>query len=274
MPDAAQINANVGTNTDTSTRDIRMFRLEGLPDFQPGDGLAERLIQHLENTGTTLVDKDILVIAHKVVSKCEGAVRRLSEVTPSAEAVEVAESVGKDPRKVQVILDQSKRILRAVRHHPEREGVLIAEHNRGYICANAAVDESNSAEADLLITLPDNPDRSARELADALEHHFGVTLGIVISDTFGRPWRLGQTNVAIGVANVPALNVMAGETDAYGRPLTVTAPALGDELAAASGLLMEKSAQTPVIVFRGLDWQVTNSSGQDLIRAQQEDLFR
>lgn len=266
MPDSVSKNA--------PSDSLYMFRLEGLPDFQPGDSLAELLINHLEKTRTQLVDKDILVIAHKVVSKCEGAVRRLSDVTPTAEAFEVAESVGKDPRKVQVILDQSKRILRAVRHQPEREGVLIAEHNRGYICANAAVDESNSADPDLLITLPENPDRSARELANALEHHFGVTLGIVISDTFGRPWRLGQTNVAIGVANVPALNIMAGDTDAYGRPLTVTAPALGDELAAASGLLMEKSAQTPVIVFRGLDWQVTDSSGQDLIRAQQEDLFR
>ncbi len=282
MPNAASLltsapapkPASAPTSNQKTPTGLNVFRLEGLPHFKTGDRLADLLIAHLDHNEIALVNGDILVIAHKVVSKCEGALRRLSEVTPTQSALDLAESVRKDPRKVQIIIDQSKRILRAVRRPEQQEGVLIAEHKRGYICANAAVDESNSDDPDILITLPDDPDASAKAIADQLEAHFGITLGVIISDTFGRPWRLGQTNVAIGVANVPALNLMAGETDAYGRPLTVTAPALADELAAASGLLMDKSAQTPVIVFRGLDWQATDSSGQDLIRAQQEDLFR
>ncbi|MBD5772415.1 coenzyme F420-0:L-glutamate ligase [Marinomonas colpomeniae] len=253
---------------------MSMFRLMGLPDFQEGDDLAQNIIDTFISQKQTLVAGDILVIAHKVVSKSEGACAYLDQVTPSEEAIELAKTVNKDPRKVEVILSQSSRIVRAMKRPDQDEGVLIAEHKHGYICANAAVDESNADHPGQLILLPEDPDKSARELCLVLEKHFGCELGVIISDTFGRPWRLGQTNVAIGLANVPGVMHMLGEEDAFGRPLSVTAPAFADELAAASGLLMEKSAKSPVIVFRGLDWPKTNSSSKDLMRAHNEDLFR
>ena len=253
---------------------IEMFRLEGLPDFAPGDDVADAIITLLDEQKKALQQGDILVIAHKVISKSEGAIRFLQDVEPGSDAIELARTVNKDPRKVQVVLDQSTRIVRAVSHAGHKEGVLIAEHKLGHVCANAAVDESNADQEGMLITLPDDPDSSARQIADKLNQHYGITTGVVISDTFGRPWRLGQTNVAIGVASIPALMVMEGETDAYGRPLTVTAPAFADELAGASGLLMEKSAATPVIIFRGLHWTPCDSSSRDLIRSAKEDLFR
>jgi coenzyme F420-0:L-glutamate ligase/coenzyme F420-1:gamma-L-glutamate ligase len=253
---------------------MSMFRLMGLPDFQAGDDLAKSIIDTLNTQNQTLMEGDVLVIAHKVVSKSEGACAYLDEITPSEEAIELAKTVNKDPRKVEVILSQSNRIVRAMKRPDQEEGVLIAEHKNGYICANAAVDESNADHPGQLILLPEDPDKSARELCLVLEKHFGCELGVVISDTFGRPWRLGQTNVAIGLANVPGVMYMLGEEDAFGRPLSVTAPAFADELAAASGLLMEKSAKSPVIIFRGLSWPKTDSSSRDLIRAHNEDLFR
>ncbi|MBU2022834.1 MAG: coenzyme F420-0:L-glutamate ligase [Gammaproteobacteria bacterium] len=253
---------------------MSMFRLMGLPDFQAGDDLAQKIIDTLTTQNQTLVAGDILVIAHKVVSKSEGACAYLEDITPSEEAIELAKTVNKDPRKVEVILSQSTRIVRAMKRPDQEEGVLIAEHKNGYICANAAVDESNADHPGQLILLPEDPDKSARLLCHKLEAYFGCDLGVVISDTFGRPWRLGQTNVAIGLANVPGVMHMLGELDAFGRPLSVTAPAFADELAAASGLLMEKSAKSPVIVFRGLSWPKTDSSSRDLIRAYNEDLFR
>ncbi|AEF53349.1 coenzyme F420-0:L-glutamate ligase [Marinomonas posidonica] len=253
---------------------MSMFRLMGLPDFQSGDDLAQNIIDTLSIQNQRLQQGDILVIAHKVVSKTEGACVYLADVTPSKEAIELAKTVNKDPRKVEVILSQSNRIVRAMKRPDQQEGVLIAEHKKGYICANAAVDESNADHPGQLILLPEDPDKSANALCQRLEAHFQCELGVVISDTFGRPWRLGQTNVAIGLANVPGVMHMQGEVDAFGRPLSVTAPAFADELAAASGLLMAKSAKSPVILFRGLDWPKTQSSSRDLIRSHNEDLFR
>jgi coenzyme F420-0:L-glutamate ligase/coenzyme F420-1:gamma-L-glutamate ligase len=254
---------------------LNVFRLEGLPEFKTGQDFSEILLAQLEQQKSTLLDGDILVIAHKVISKCEGAMHRLADIEPTQDAIELAKTVNKDPRKVQVILDQSTRVVRAIKREHQHEGVLICEHKRGFICANAAVDESNTEQAGTVITLPDDADASARKIADRLSQHVNANIGVIISDTFGRPWRLGQTNVAIGLGRVPALNVMAGECDAYGRPLSVTAPAFADELAAASGLLMEKAAKTPVIIFRGLHWAADfNASSADLLRAAKEDLFR
>lgn len=253
---------------------MEMFTVSGLPDFKPGMDLSSALIASLAAQGTSLKQGDILVVAHKVVSKCEGAVVNVKDITASAEAVALAETVNKDPRKVQVILEQSAKIVRSIRRPEQEEGILIAEHQLGFICANAAVDESNAEEPGQLITLPKNPDKSAMTLCHDLEAHFGCRLGVVISDTFGRPWRLGQTNVAIGLARVPAIQEMCGEGDAWGRALKVTAPAFADELAAASGLLMRKSGKCPVIIFRGLDWRACASQASHILRPKREDLFR
>ena len=253
---------------------VDLQALPGIPDIHPGDDLAAILIECLRRRDMTLGEGDILVVAHKVISKAEGQVVALADITPSEEAEELARQVNKDPRKVQAILDESTRIVRAVKRPEQDEGTLIAEHRLGFICANAAVDESNVGAEETIILLPRDPDTSARRLCERLESAFGVRLGIVVTDTFGRPWRMGLVNVAIGLARVPARIDMVGERDAFGRVLSVTMPALADELAAASGLVMGKSDKTPVVRFRGIDWQSCNSSANELIRPQQEDLFR
>jgi len=253
---------------------LTVFHLPGLPDFKPGDDLAGEIMAALDRNRMQLEAGDILVVAHKVVSKSEGAIVDISNVSASAEAHLLADQISKDPRKVQVILDQSSRVIRASKRPDQEEGTLIAEHRLGYICANAAVDESNTDHPGQLITLPADPDASARALCQALEQASGVSLGVVISDTFGRPWRLGQVNVAIGLANVPAKIDLAGDNDAFGHELRVTSPAFADELAAASGLLMSKDGRCPVIIFRGLSWQPGAGSARDILRPHREDLFR
>ncbi len=253
---------------------MQMLAPKGLPDFKPGNNLAESIAQTLEQQNIRLQDGDILVIAHKAVSKCEGDVYRAEDIIPSDEAHALAKEVNKDPRKVELILSQSSRIIRAIKRPGQDEGILIAQHKLGFICANAAVDESNADNGEM-ITLPKDPDASARGICSALEQHFGCNLGVVISDTFGRPWRLGQVNVAVGLANVPAVVTQYGDKDAWGRELKVTAPAFADELAAASGLLMAKDGKCPVIIFRGLDWNPDSTTqASNILRPEKEDLFK
>jgi coenzyme F420-0:L-glutamate ligase/coenzyme F420-1:gamma-L-glutamate ligase len=248
--------------------------LPGIPDIAPGDDLAALLLASIERAALVLRDGDILVIAHKVVSKAEGRIRRLADVQPGARARELGLELNKDPRKVEVILGESSRVVRAIKRPGQLEGTLIAEHRLGFICANAAVDESNVGAEETVILLPEDPDRSAREICAVLERAGGVRLGLVITDTFGRPWRMGLVNVAVGLARVPSQIDLVGQRDAFGRELSVTVPALADELAAASGLLMSKDGKTPAILFRGIEWTPDNSSARDLVRPQQEDLFR
>lgn len=258
------------------SNEIALRILQGVPDIEPGDDLAGLLGRAVEHWGLTIRDGDVLVVAQKIVSKSEGRYVHLPDIQPSQQARELAERVNKDPRKVQVILDESRRIVRAAPPRGDHaEGVLITEHRLGFICANAAVDESNIDRPDSVLLLPAEPDASARRLQQALASVLGAELGVVISDTFGRPWRRGLVNVAIGVAGIPALADLTGSADAYGRTLKVTVPALADEIAAASGLLMAKDAGTPVVLFRGLRWQADPAtSAQDLLRPETEDLFR
>jgi len=253
-----------------------MHAVAGLPDVRPGDDIAQLLLAALAAEGMSLAGGDILVIAHKIVSKAESRIVRYADVTPSAEAEDIAAQVRKDPRKVEVILRESRRVVRAVDRAGLDEGILITEHRLGFICANAGADESNIEDADAALLLPENPDASARAIRGALETVAGAApIGVVISDTFGRPWRIGQVNVAIGLAGVPAAPHLAGEQDAFGRPLRVTQPAFADELAAASGLLMEKGGKCPIILFRGLDWAPADeTSALELLRPDKEDLFR
>ena len=253
---------------------VEAIAVLGIPDVQPGADLAAQIITALDQQNETLQDGDILVIAHKVVSKSEGKVIDLEQVEASQEAHELAELLNKKPAKIEVILQESTRIVRTRKLPNQDEGLIITQHKQGFICANAAVDESNVDQPNHVITLPDDPDASARSLCKNLEDNAGVGLGVVITDTFGRPWRMGLVNVAIGLANVPSKVDLAGENDAYGRELRVTVPALADELAAASGLLMSKEGKKPVILFRGVNWQPTNSSASDLLRPATEDLFR
>ncbi|MEM6478165.1 MAG: coenzyme F420-0:L-glutamate ligase [Pseudomonadota bacterium] len=253
---------------------LEIAPLAGVPDIQPGDDLPAILARCIEEAGGAR-SGDIFCIAHKIVSKAEGNVIDLAQVTPSDEANRIAAELGKNPAKVEVVLRQSSRVVRAFKRPEQNEGTLICEHKLGFISANAAVDESNADDLNTVITLPDDPDASARRIGRALEAHFGVELGIIITDTFGRPWRLGQVNVAIGLYRVPAKTSDIGKTDAWGRALSVTEPALSDEIAAASGLVIAKAAKTPVVWFRGLDWTAQEqSSARDILRASKEDVFR
>lgn len=253
---------------------VSIYALDGIPDIQPGDDLSGLILAAMDRDQCRLDDGDIIVIAHKVVSKQEGQIIDLNEISPTAEAMRLGTELNKDPRKVQVVLSESKRLVRTSKRPEQEEGTIIAEHRLGFICANAAVDESNVDAAGKVILLPHDPDHSARKICHDLERATGKALGVIITDTFGRPWRMGLVNVAVGLANVPAKVDLAGDMDAYGRVLSVTVPALADEIAAASGLLMSKNGKKPVLIFKGVEWQRCESSASDLVRPQQEDLFR
>jgi coenzyme F420-0:L-glutamate ligase/coenzyme F420-1:gamma-L-glutamate ligase len=248
--------------------------VENIPDIVNKDDLTEILLKALNESNIELKSHDILVIAHKIFSKAEGQTIPLKQVIPSKKAREYAQKLNKDPRKVTVILNESKRVLRAFKRSDQKEGVMICEHKLGFISANAGVDESNNEVPDSVVILPKNPDDSAKKLSKKIYKKLGVKVGIVITDTFGRPWRLGQVNVAIGIAGIPATIKEIGNHDAWGRELRVTEPAFADELAAASGLLMKKAAKTPLIFIRGLKWEFKNSKTSDIIRKKEEDMFR
>lgn len=254
---------------------VQIIAVPGVPDIKPGDDLAQILGDCLADMGDGLRPGDILCIAHKVFSKAEGNIINLAEVTPSEAALEMAETLNKDPRKVEVVLQQSSRVVRAFKRPTQDQGTMICEHKLGFISANAAVDESNAEGDDTVITLPDDPDASAERLRLRLEDRFNTHLGVVMTDTFGRPWRIGQVNVAIGLSQVPATYSEQGNLDAWGRPLSVTEPALSDEIAAASGLVVRKAAKTPLVLFRGLDWTPQdNSSARNILRKKEEDMFK
>ena len=253
---------------------VNISAISGIPDIAPGDDLPS-LVSHALEADGGLQTKDIICVAHKVVSKAEGNVIRLEDVTPSPRARELAAELNKNPRKVEVILAQSRRVVRTFKRPEQNEGTMICEHKLGFISANAGVDESNTASSDSVITLPDDPDSSARAMGIALEKRYGGPIGVIITDTFGRPWRLGQVNVAIGLYAVPARVSEMGQTDAWDRPLSVTEPALCDELAAASGLVVGKAAKTPLVRFRGVDWVAEpDSTAQRILRSKEEDVFK
>jgi len=214
---------------------------------------------------------DVLVVAQKVVSKAEGRVRRLAAIEPGARALELAADHAKDPRLVQAVLDESAELLRA------RDGVLVCVTRHGFVCANAGIDRSNSAGDDELILLPEDPDGSARGLRAGLEALTGARPAIVVADSFGRAWRLGQTDVAIGAAGIVPLDDWRGRVDAYGRELRVTQIAVADSAAAAADLARTKDSRQPVVLVRGLDRFVTDDDGAGaaaLRRPAEQDLFR
>jgi coenzyme F420-0:L-glutamate ligase/coenzyme F420-1:gamma-L-glutamate ligase len=256
-------------------RAVSLTAVPGLPDIQPGDDLATIFAGALIAADLALQEGDILCVAQKVVSKAEGCLVAYDSVTPSPQALQLADELGKDPRKLQVILDESRSIVRSFRNPGAQEGTIICEHRLGFISANAAVDESNIGSSAAALTLPRDPDASCRSLASRLSAAFGARVGLVMTDTFGRPWRLGQVNVAIGLAGPPATLREQGNCDAWGRRLQVTEPALADEIAAASGLVVRKAGRTPLVLLRGLDWQAQpHARALDLIRKPQEDRFR
>ncbi|MFL6214573.1 MAG: coenzyme F420-0:L-glutamate ligase [Blastocatellia bacterium] len=247
--------------------ELRLIGLPGIPEVKAGDALASLIAESVCRAGLRLVEGDVVVIAQKIVSKAEGRTVQLEEIEPGEVARDWAARYDKDARMVEVVLRESRRIVRMER------GVLIAETRHGFICANAGVDASNVA-ADVVTLLPEDADQSARGIQSALEREFDARVAVIISDTFGRPWREGITNVAIGVAGIAPLIDYRGQLDSHGRPLKVTVIAIADELASAAELLMQKTAGVPVVIIRGFDYTAREASVRELIRLPEIDLFR
>jgi len=238
-----------------------------MPEVSSGDDVATLIADAARSADLNLINRDVVVIAQKIVSKAEGRVVQLDSVDPSTRAREWAEAWDKDARVVEVVLRESKRIVRMER------GVLISETEHGFVCANAGVDTSNVIEGTVTL-LPKDPDESAGRIRAALENAFGVRLAVIVSDTFGRPWREGLVNVALGVSGIAPLVDYRGQQDSHGRPLKVTVMAIADELASAGELVMRKSAGVPVAIIRGFDYDSQEATARELIRAPELDLFR
>ncbi len=240
---------------------ISVIPIESLPEIVEGDDLAALIA-----AAATLEDGDVVCVAHKVVSKAEGRVARLDGVLPSEQAHELAGQDG-DPRRLELVLREATRILRA------RPPLVIAETRHGFVCASAGVDASNAPEADMVVLLPEDPDASAARLRVGLEERTGKSLGVVVTDTFGRAWRFGIANVAIGAAGIEVLRDLRGEHDPVGYELHSTVIAVADEIAAAAELVMGKTERVPVAVVRGLDVAGAGLAA-DLVMPPDQDLFR
>jgi coenzyme F420-0:L-glutamate ligase/coenzyme F420-1:gamma-L-glutamate ligase len=251
-----------------SLPELRVIGLPGIPIVTPGMDLAALIQQASAAAPLPLQAGDILVVTQKVVSKAEGHMIHLKDVTPSPLATNVARQWGKDPRHVEVVLQQSRRIVKMDR------GVLITETHHGFICANAGVDQSNIEGEEVVAVLPPDPDASARAIRQALRERLGFDVAVIISDTFGRPWRHGLVNIAIGLSGIEAIKDYTGQLDAQGYELRVTALAIADELAAAAELVMNKLDNVPVAVIRGYEYPRGEGSLTQLIRAAERDLFR
>jgi len=246
-------------------RGLEILPVEGIPEVRPGDDLPELITRA---AGESLRPGDVLVVTHKIVSKAEGRLVDLSAVEPSALAKGFAARYGRDPRQIEVVLRESRRIVRMER------GLVIAETHHGFVCANAGVDASNVPGVDTVCLLPVDPDASAAGLRDALAALTGPDLAVIVSDSFGRTWREGITNVAIGVSGMSPLADYRGQRDPHGYPLEASVLAVADELAASSELVMGKTAGIPAAIVRGYPYEPAAGTGRALIMPPERDLFR
>ena len=247
---------------------VSAIAVVGLPEFVMGDDVGAMIVEQCGLNGTVLADGDLIVVAQKIVSKAEGAVAVIADQRPSDEAVELAETLGKDPRLVQIVLDQSARVVRAV------PGVLIVETVHGFICANAGVDQSNIEGEGLVTTLPVDSFRSAAGIRSTVAERTGCDVGVLVSDTFNRPWREGSINVAIGVAGLDPLRDLRGTIDDFDREMTTSTVSLADEVASTAQLVMGESGRVPVAVVRGVEWERGEFPADRLLRPAERDLFR
>ena len=246
--------------------ELKVLGVEGLPEFSEGMLVGEEIAVRVE-----LQAGDVVVVSQKIVSKAEGRVQQLSSAIPGAEARKLAAVLGKDPALVELILEESREVLRAER------GVLIVETKHGLVCANAGIDSSNLPQEGTVSLLPENPDASARRIRAELQEASGVPVAVIVSDSLGRAWRLGQAEVAIGCAGLAPLDDWRGRADANGRKLEATLIAVADEAAAAADLVRNKASRVPAAVVRGFDRHVTDDDGpgaKALQRPHAEDLFR
>jgi coenzyme F420-0:L-glutamate ligase/coenzyme F420-1:gamma-L-glutamate ligase len=246
---------------------VTIFGVEGIPIVKKGDNIAELIHEATVRQGMRLQDKDVLVVTQKIVSKAEGRIKKLDEVKPSNFAEHIAETMGKDPRIVELVLRESNRIIRM------KGSALIVETHHGHVCANAGIDFSNVDDGYVTL-LPFNPDESAMRIRDKLMEITGKNIAIIITDTWGRAWRLGQVDFAIGISGINAFKDYRGTLDSMGHTLSVTRIAIADELAAAAELEKGKSKGVPVVVVRGYDYSEGHEKGSDIVRPLEEDLFR
>jgi len=253
---------------------LTLTPLQNIPLIRRDDNLADIILKALDATNLQLEDGDIFVIAQKIVSKAEGRVVNLTTVTPSQRAIELAEETQRDPRILELILQESNEVLRT------RIGTIIVEHKLGFVCANAGIDHSNvagegGAAEDWVLLLPQDPDLSSRKMRDEILSRTGKQVGILIIDSHGRAWRNGTVGVAIGVAGLPALQDLRGKQDLFGFTLKITQVGVADELAAAASLMMGQAAEgTPVVHVRGFPYPLRDGSLKELIRPKEQDLFR
>ena len=239
--------------------------VEGFPEVRPGDDLEALVVGAV---GETLRPGDVLVVTHKVMSKAEGRLVDLGTVEPSALAEEYAARWGKDPRQIEVVLRESRRVVRMDR------GVVISETRHGFVCANAGVDASNVPGENMVCLLPADPDGSAARLREALHGRLGVEVAVVVSDSFGRAWRFGITDVAIGVSGMDPLADYRGQNDPHGYPMEASVLAVADELAAAAELVMGKTDGVPIAIVRGYEYPRGEGTGEDLLMPPERDMFR
>src|SRR6202051_2718080 len=251
---------------------VEILAVPGIPRVAKDDDLVALIGEGLARGGIVPRGGDVFVLTQKIVSKAEGRMVDLATVEPSTEAIELARNVEKDPRPVELILSESGRVVRG------RAGILIVEHRLGLVMANAGIDQSNLAspgDPQRALLLPVDPDGSAAILRRRLSEKFGVTVAVIISDSFGRAWRRGTCGVAIGAAGVPSLMDLRGSPDLFGRALQVSITGHADEIAAAASLVMGQGAEgRPVVVMRGLTWRVPNNAASELVRPAAEDMFR
>lgn len=246
---------------------LELIGLEGIGEARQGESIGKLILEACARQAVKLAGADILVVAHKIVSKAEGQIVRLDDVEPSPRAVELARELAKDARLVEVILRESRRIVR------KGGAALIVETHHGFICANAGVDASNVGLGQVAL-LPRDPDASARKIRAEIEQHAGVAPGVIISDSFGRAWRLGTVDVAVGVAGLNPIKDERGTTDSYGYELRAAVAAVADELAGAAELVMGKKGRIPVVLIRGYEGKGEDGSARELLRPEAEDLFR
>ena len=253
-------------------KSITYFAVPGLPLIDPGDDLAALIVDALKAEQLQLMSGDVVVIAQKVVSKAEDRYVELKSVGPSEQAQSLAEQTGKDPRYIEVVLSESAEVVK------HRRNILIVAHRLGFVMANAGIDQSNIEHADgeeRVLLLPRDPDGSAAALKARLDAAFAADVGVIINDSFGRPWRNGVVGVALGVAGLPSLLDMIGAPDLFGRPMQVTEIAVADEIAAGASLLMGQAAEgLPVVVVRGVKFDAAARPASALVRPRERDMFR
>ena len=253
---------------------LTLTALQHIPLIRHGDNLADIIVKALQENTIALADNDILVIAQKIISKAEGRAVNLALVAPSQQAIALAEITEKDARLVELILQESNEIIRT------RLGTIIVEHKLGFVCANAGIDHSNvagtgNATEEWVLLLPEEPDRSAQTIREQIEARTGWRIGILIIDSHGRAWRNGTVGIAIGIAGLPGLQDLRGESDLFGFTLRITQVGVADELAAAASLVMGQASEgTPVVHVRGFPYPLREGSLQELIRPKEQDLFR